>query len=233
MDYAIVKTGSKQYRVKPGDVIDVEKLPAEEGSSMELNEVLAVSRDGEIVVGDPLVRDASVIAEVRGHDRDKKIIVFKYKRKVRYRRKKGHRQAYTRLAITSIWLDGEEIAYLGQPTVEVLVPEEPPADDITGELEAEGEENMVGVAEELEVEATKDESSAQDEHLILEGASDELDDESIGDESIIRPSAGTSDEPDEGKIEGSVDQVIDEAQDTGEPEEPAAEEPTEEKDNGP
>ena len=76
MDYAIIKTGSKQYKVKPGDVVDVEKLPAEEGSSVELTDVLAISRDGELIVGNPLVPESSVVAQVRSQARDKKIIVF-------------------------------------------------------------------------------------------------------------------------------------------------------------
>lgn len=110
MNYAILKTGAKQYRVGCGDVIDVEKLPVEEGSSIELNDILVISKDGTVTIGTPLVPGAGVIAHVQEQDKDKKILVFKYKRKVRYRRKKGHRQAYTRLAITGILLDGEDIA---------------------------------------------------------------------------------------------------------------------------
>ena len=103
MDYAILKTGSKQYRVKPGDVIDVEKLPVEEGSAVELTDVLAVSRDGEMLVGDPLVPDASVLALVQSQGRDRKIYSVQVQAEnVRYRRKKGHRQPYTRLAIMAI-----------------------------------------------------------------------------------------------------------------------------------
>ena len=104
-----MKTGGKQYRVKPGDLLDVEKLPAEEGSYIELGDVLAVSRDGDLTLGDPMVAEASVLAQVRSQYKDTKILVFKYKRKVRYRRKKGHRQSYTRLYITSISHAGEEI----------------------------------------------------------------------------------------------------------------------------
>ncbi len=117
MDYAILKTGSKQYRVKPGDVIDVEKLPVEEGSSVELTDVLAVSRNDEVVLGNPLVPNASILAQVRAQDKDKKVIVFKYKRKTRYRRKKGHRQPFTRLAITAILLGGEEIGVVETPVL--------------------------------------------------------------------------------------------------------------------
>ena len=124
MAYAILKTGGKQYRVRPGDVIEVEKLPVEEGSTIELSEVLAVSKDTGLVLGSPLVADAKVLADVRQQGRDDKIIVFKYKRKVRYRIKKGHRQPYTRLAITGIVVDGEEIG-LQVPDVPVSLEEAP------------------------------------------------------------------------------------------------------------
>ena len=124
MAYAILKTGSKQYRVRPGDVIEVEKLPVEEGSSIELSDVLAVSTDTGLVLGSPMVADAKVLADVRHQGRSDKIIVFKYKRKVRYRRKKGHRQPYTRLAITGIVVAGQEIG-LEVPDLTVIVEEEP------------------------------------------------------------------------------------------------------------
>ena len=156
LNYAILKSGGKQYRVKPGDVIDVERLSVEEGSSVELADILAVSRDGEITVGNPIVPQASVTAHVRAHDKDKKIIVFKYKRKVRYRRKKGHRQHYTRLAITSIVVNGEEIAVMEEPKPRAALeadpstgleeepaleasaePGEKPSAESTAELEAE------------------------------------------------------------------------------------------------
>ena len=106
MDYAIFKTGGKQYRVKPGDVLDVEKLPLEVGSVAEFDQVLAVSEDGQVSFGAPLVSGATVTAEVQSHYKDRKLIVFKYKRKTRYRRKKGHRQTYPRLLIQGIQSGG-------------------------------------------------------------------------------------------------------------------------------
>jgi large subunit ribosomal protein L21 len=100
--YAIVQTGGKQYRVSSGETIDVMHLPAVEGSTVELDQVLLVA-DGESVrVGTPTVEGAKVLAEVVCEGKGKKIIVFKYKPKVRYRRMKGHRQLYTRLAIKEI-----------------------------------------------------------------------------------------------------------------------------------
>lgn len=106
MDYAIVKTGGKQYRVSPGDVLDVELLEAEEGSTTALDEVLAVSLDGQMRFGVPTVEGARVLAEVQSHYRDTKIIVYKYKAKTRYRRKRGHRQNYTRIRIQDIETGG-------------------------------------------------------------------------------------------------------------------------------
>jgi large subunit ribosomal protein L21 len=100
--YAIVQTGGKQYRVQPGDTIRVESLPSADGTTVELNEVLMVSKDGDVNLGTPTVEGAKVIAEVMGSGRGKKVVVFKYKAKTRYRRKNGHRQSYTELRVTDI-----------------------------------------------------------------------------------------------------------------------------------
>ncbi len=108
MEYAIFKTGGKQYRVSPGDVIDVEKLPVEPGAEIELDEVLAFCKDGQVAIGRPLLDGVKVIAHVQQQYRDKKIKVFKYKPKTRYRKMRGHRQAYTRLQIAEIAQDQEE-----------------------------------------------------------------------------------------------------------------------------
>ncbi len=100
--YAVVETGGRQYKVTKGQVIDVEKLDAEPGQTIELEKVLLVSRDDEVSVGKPTVPGAKVLAKVLGEEKGKKIIVFKYKPKTRYRRKTGHRQVCTRLAIEDI-----------------------------------------------------------------------------------------------------------------------------------
>ena len=102
MDYAVFKTGGKQYRVKPGDTLDVEKLTVAVDSIAEFGEVLAISNDGEGTFGSPTIEGARVLARVDSHYKDKKLMVFKYKSKTRYRRKKGHRQIYTRLVIQDI-----------------------------------------------------------------------------------------------------------------------------------
>ena len=100
--YAIIVTGGKQYRVSEGDLIRVEKLDAEEGSVVEIKEVLLLGRDDGPVTGTPLVEGASVKASVIGHGKEDKAIIFKYRRKKNYRRFRGHRQQYTALKVESI-----------------------------------------------------------------------------------------------------------------------------------
>ena len=100
--YAVLATGGKQFRVKEGDVIYVEKLIADVDSTIELNEVLAVGTDEGIKVGAPVVEGAKVVAKVAAQGKAKKVIVFKYKSKKDYRRKNGHRQPYTKLVIEKI-----------------------------------------------------------------------------------------------------------------------------------
>ena len=100
--YAVVRTGGKQYRLGIGDSIKVEKLPNEVGNIVELSQILMISDGGEVKVGTPLVTGASVKAEIVGHGRNKKIRVFKMKRRKKYRRTQGHRQAFTQLKVTEI-----------------------------------------------------------------------------------------------------------------------------------
>ena len=100
--FAVVKTGGKQYKVTPGDTIQVEKLAGEVGEQVVLEEVLLVEDDGAVKVGRPLLEGARVTAEIVGQDRHPKIIVFKMKRRKNYRRKAGHRQPFTALKILEI-----------------------------------------------------------------------------------------------------------------------------------
>jgi large subunit ribosomal protein L21 len=100
--YAIVETGGKQFRVSPGDVIDVERLAAEKGSVVELDRVLLVAEGKEVQIGTPVVAGAKVTADVLGEEKGDKVIVYKYKSKVRYRNHNGHRQIHTQLAIKDI-----------------------------------------------------------------------------------------------------------------------------------
>ena len=106
--YAIVRTGGKQYRVEEGRAITVERLPAEEGSTVELGEVLLIADDGEVTIGTPLIEGARVLAQVETNGRAKKIIVFKYRAKVRTRKKTGHRQNFSLLSVTEILRPGQQ-----------------------------------------------------------------------------------------------------------------------------
>ncbi len=100
--YAIIKTGGKQYLVREGDVIRVEKLNTEEGSVVTFDEVLAINDDESLKVGTPALEGAKVEAKVIKHGKGKKIIVFKYKPKKNYRKKQGHRQPFTQVQISKI-----------------------------------------------------------------------------------------------------------------------------------
>jgi large subunit ribosomal protein L21 len=100
--YATIKTGGKQYMVKVGDVLTIEKLNAESGEKVMFEEVLAVGNDGELSFGSPVVSGANVEATVMGNGKAKKVIVFKYKPKKDFRKKKGHRQPFTKVKIEKI-----------------------------------------------------------------------------------------------------------------------------------
>ncbi len=100
--YAVVKTGGKQYRVAEGDTIQVEKLAGEVGDTIVLKDVLLVVDGDDVRLGRPTVDAAAVSAKILDHDRHRKVIVYKYKRRKHYRRKAGHRQHYTALKITAI-----------------------------------------------------------------------------------------------------------------------------------
>lgn len=99
--YAIIKTGGKQYRVSEGQTLRVEKLNAQEGK-VEFDQVLLVGQEDSVQVGKPVVEGAKVSADVVREGRDKKVIVFKKKRRKGYHKKQGHRQAFTEIKITQI-----------------------------------------------------------------------------------------------------------------------------------
>ena len=100
--YAVIRTGGKQYRVEEGDVVKIEKIDGERGSELTFDDVLLVGDDDETHVGTPTVAGASVSGTILEQDRDKKIVVFKFRRRKNYIRKQGHRQAYTRVRINGI-----------------------------------------------------------------------------------------------------------------------------------
>ena len=114
--YAIIETGGKQYKVTPGQTIDVERLDVGENNAVDLDKILLIADGDKVTVGSPTIEGAKVVATSRGEGKAKKIIVFKYKPKVRYRRKTGHRQLYTRLAIDKIIESG---AIQGEPAKKV------------------------------------------------------------------------------------------------------------------
>ncbi len=100
--YAIIRTGGKQYRVKPGDVVRVERLQGEPGAQVTLGDVLLVAGEGEPRVGNPVLAGVSVVGTVVEQDRGTKVRVFKYKKRKHYRRTRGHRQAFTAVRIDAV-----------------------------------------------------------------------------------------------------------------------------------
>ena len=100
--YAIIATGGKQYRVSEGDVIFVEKLSGEVDDALVFTDVLTVVQDGDVKIGAPFIDGAKVTGKVLKQDKNKKIIIYKYKSKANYRRKTGHRQPYTKVSIEKI-----------------------------------------------------------------------------------------------------------------------------------
>ncbi len=99
---AVIKTGGKQYLVKPGEKIDIEKIPQKEGEEFFFEEVLLLKKGKEVKIGKPLLEDVKVKAKVLEQGKGEKIIVFKHKRRKRYKVKKGHRQPYTKVEILEI-----------------------------------------------------------------------------------------------------------------------------------
>ncbi|MCW2277123.1 50S ribosomal protein L21 [Heliophilum fasciatum] len=100
--YAIIETGGKQYRVSQGDVIKVEKLNANVGDVVEIDQVFAVGQAGDLKIGTPIVEGAKVLVKVEEQGRGKKLIIYKYKSKKNYRRKQGHRQSFTQVRVEEI-----------------------------------------------------------------------------------------------------------------------------------
>jgi len=100
--YAVMKSGARQYRAGVGDTIVVERLPAEVGQQLELDEVLLIAGGEQVEVGQPTIEGAKVLATVVAQEKGPKVRIFKYHPKKRYRRRAGHRQRYTRLRVDEI-----------------------------------------------------------------------------------------------------------------------------------
>jgi large subunit ribosomal protein L21 len=154
---AVIRTGGKQYRVHEGSVLNVATLDAEPGARVELRDVLLVTHEGKSTVGAPTVDGAVVVAEVVEHGRGKKVVNFKYKAKVRYRRKRGHRQGFTTLSVREITANGV--------TVKAPEPEAPPAPAArpTGFAGRVENETPVAAVTAEEPEATTEEDSPEAE----------------------------------------------------------------------
>lgn len=120
--YAVIKTGGKQYRVSAGQKLKVEQIPADVGSTITFNEVLAVGSGADVVFGAPLVSGAKVDATVISHGRGDKVTIFKMRRRKHYQRHGGHRQNYTEVFFSVIFgADGTELAKADAPVVSVPV----------------------------------------------------------------------------------------------------------------
>ncbi len=100
--YAVIQTGGKQYRVAQGDILRVEKLAAEEGSTVELDKVLMIAEGEEFRIGKPFLDGGMVTATVKSHGRGKKVKIIKFRRRKQYMKRQGHRQSYTELEVTGI-----------------------------------------------------------------------------------------------------------------------------------
>jgi len=100
--YAVIQTGGKQHKVKPGEELSVEKLDGKAGDEVHFDNVLLVSKEDKVTVGTPVVKNARVVAKITRQGRGPKIIVFKFRRRKRYRKKQGHRQDFTGVKIIEI-----------------------------------------------------------------------------------------------------------------------------------
>jgi len=118
---AIIRTGGKQYRVQAGDVLDIERLEAEPGARVDFEQVLLIDDDKDTLIGTPVLERAIVRGEVLDQHRDRKILVFKKKRRKQYRRTRGHRQSLTRVRVLAIYADRNAAP------VQEFVPPPPPA----------------------------------------------------------------------------------------------------------
>jgi large subunit ribosomal protein L21 len=126
--FAVIKSGGRQYKVSVGQTLEVNRLPVEDGKQISIAEVLLISDADRSLLGAPFVENAEVLATVNGQKRGKKVIIFKYKSKKRYRHRRGHRQELTVLTIDDIVTDGKSLVTGEAPQVrETPVEDEAPA----------------------------------------------------------------------------------------------------------
>lgn len=144
--YAVIRSGGKQYRVSPGQRIKLERLDGEAGDAITFNDVLLVNGGGAVAVGTPTVEAASVRGEILEQGRGRKINVFKYKNKTRYRRLRGHRQLHTSVLVNEVALGGQTWSAEVDEQPAAVEPlqdpvEDPAVDEPTDALESAEETN--------------------------------------------------------------------------------------------
>ena len=156
MTYAVFESGGKQYIARHGQTIDVDRIDVEVGSQLTFDQVLLASDDDQVMVGEPFLKGAKVTAKVVGQVKGPKILVFKYKPKIRYRKRQGHRQLYTRIEVDSIELAGGKTAKRDKPAearAEARQPEAKPAVKPAGTVDLDSmlKADLEAMAEELGV----------------------------------------------------------------------------------
>ncbi len=151
MSYAVFESGGKQYVAREGASVDVDRMSVEAGEDITFEEVLLTSDNGNVEVGAPYVKDAKVKARVVGEVKGPKILVFKFKPKIRYKRTKGHRQPYTRVAIESIEFPAGKKARAKPKAEEPEEPEAKPKDLKDVDLDSMLKADLAALAEELGV----------------------------------------------------------------------------------
>ena len=162
--YAVIRSGGKQYRVSPGQRIKLERLDGDAGDAITFDEVLLVSGDGDVAVGTPTVATASVSGEIIEQGRGRKINVFKYKNKTRYRRLRGHRQLHTSVLVNEVAL-GDQV-WSAPVTEDVAEPEAEAVEQPAAALEDSESESVAEVADEGATEtadATNEEAAERGE----------------------------------------------------------------------
>ena len=206
--YAVIDTGGKQYRVTEGDVVFLERLAGDTGDEVIFDKVLACSNEDETDFGKPYLGGASVEARILGHGKDKKIVIFKYKAKKRYRKKQGHRQPYTKVRIERIISDRFGVA--------AYVAED---EDISGApddieiIEAELVENAVEGGEDDADAAGGDEIELEDV-AGANGDTDEADDSDESDDALGGEDDSDESEEAEAVVEETELEDEDEADDS-------------------
>ncbi len=168
--YAVIRSGGKQYRVSPGQRITLERLDGDAGDAIRFDDVLLVNGDGEVAVGAPTVESASVSGEIVEQGRGRKVMVFKYKNKTRYRRLRGHRQLQTSVLVNEVTL-GDRTWTAPAPVVVEAAPVDAVSDDEVDEVDAADQAvEAADVVEAVDSTEANDAESSVDETDEVEAA---------------------------------------------------------------